>query len=154
MRIFQSLFLFAASLALTSLAQANTYDKQGDSMQQFGDYQVHYNVFNSSFILPSIANEYGLQRGKNRALMNVSVLKRQDDGTYRGIKAKVSGIHDDLLQKEQLKFKEIVEDNAVYYIAGFKIHHRIDVYFTVDVQVEGEKPFKVQWQKRLYHDDK
>lgn len=141
-------------LLLASLAHANIYEKQGDSMQQFGDYQVHYNVFNSSFITPAIANEYGLKRAKNRALMNVSVLKRQEDGTYRGVTAKVKGIHDDLLQKEPLKFKEIIEENAVYYIADFKIHHRIDVYFTVEVEVAGEKPFKVQWQKRLYHDDK
>lgn len=146
-------YLIALSL-LSSFCLANTYEAQGDSMKQFGEYQVHYNVFNSSFLTPEIANEYGLKRAKNRALMNVSVLKRQEDGTYRGITAQVKGVHNDLVLQEPLKFKEIIEENAVYYIADFKIRHRIDVYFNVEVQVEGEKPFTVQWQKRLYHDDK
>jgi hypothetical protein len=147
--------VFALLACFSLVASANNYPPMGDSMQQFGDYQVHYNVFNSSFLTPEIAHENQLKRAKNTALLNVSVLKKQDDDTYRGITAAVKGTHDDLVRKERLEFKEIVEENAVYYIASFVIHHRIDVFFTVEVQVEGEpKPFKVQWQRRLYHDDK
>lgn len=143
-------FLLLCSLffALASVAET------GESMQQFGDYQVHYNVFNTTFLTPEIASEYGIVRSKKTALMNISVLKKQADGTYKGVLAKVSGDHFDLVKKEVLKFQEVREENAVYYLSSFDIVHRIDVYFTVNVQVEGESnTFTVKFQKRLYRDE-
>jgi len=143
-------FLLLCSLffALTSFAET------GETMQQFGDYQVHYNVFNTTFLTPEIASEYGIVRSKKTALMNISVLKKQADGTYKGVLAKVSGDHFDLVKKEVLKFQEVREENAVYYLSSFDIVHRIDVYFTVNVQVEGEPSvFTVKFQKRLYRDE-
>ena len=40
---------------------------QTNVQQRFGDYSVHYSVFNSSFIEPDIAAAYGLTRGGNIA---------------------------------------------------------------------------------------
>lgn len=147
-------FLRLGFFCLGMLFALSSYAQDQHNMQQFGDYQLHYNVFNSTFLSAETAHEYGIKRSKNTALLNVSVLKKQADGQYRGIEAKVKAEHNDLLKPEPLKLQPIIETDAVYYIASFTIRHRIDVYFTIEVQVEGEPaPFKVKFQKRLYRDD-
>ena len=149
MRQIKVLWLLFASFIFTSMAYAN-----GESMQQFGDYQVHYSVFNTSFISPEIAKHYNIVRSKNSAMMNIAVLKKQGDGSYKNVTALVTGEHNDLVRKEPLSFTQVREEHAIYYLSTFTIHHNIDVYFTVNVQPDPNLPaFKLQLTKRLYRDE-
>ena len=59
-------FLIALCLALPAAAERK---------QSFGDLDVHYSVFNSSFIQPDIAAAAGLTRSKTQGVVNVAVLK-------------------------------------------------------------------------------
>lgn len=146
--------LKASVLLLLTMLFSTFVQANGESMQQFGDYQVHYSVLNTSFISPEIAQHYNIVRSKNTAMMNIAVLKKQDDGSYRNVTALVTGEHNDLVRKEPLNFTQVREEHAIYYLATFTIHHKIDVYFTVNVQPDPNKPaFKLQWSKRLYRDE-
>lgn len=140
--------LLLCGLLLPFLAQAN-----GESMQQFGDYQVHYSVFNTSFLQPEVAATYRIVRSADTAMINIAVLKKQADGSYANVTASVSGNQYDLIRHDPLTFQEVREQHAIYYLATLPIHHRIDVYFTVDVSVDGQQPMKVQFSKRLYRDE-
>lgn len=85
-----------------------------------GALDIHYIVFNSSFLQPEIAKAAGLERGKNIAVLNVSPLR---DG--KGEKSTVTGTLTNLMsQAKTLQFREIDEGDAVYYIAQFPIDGR------------------------------
>src|SRR5690554_5561702 len=95
------------AVALLMLVFALPASAQGDS-QTFGDYTVHYSVFNSTFLKPEIAQTYGLIRARDRALINVSVTKTDDEKTTLGLPAQVRGQTSNLLQQQQqLDFQEI-----------------------------------------------
>lgn len=68
----------AAALALFFLA-AGAMAQQArviKNYEDFGDYRVIFSVFNSDFIQPDIAQQYQLVRAKDRAYVNVSVVKK------------------------------------------------------------------------------
>ncbi|WP_205342998.1 DUF4426 domain-containing protein [Denitrificimonas caeni] len=90
---------------------------QAERKQSYGALDVHYNIFNSTFLQPDTASAVGLNRSKNQAVLNVSMVKNA-----KGQKGAVTGSFQNLLgQSETLTFKEIDEGDAVYYLAQFAI---------------------------------
>lgn len=137
-----SLPLFAANVA----AQAGS--------ETFGDYQVHYSVFNSTFIKPDIASTYQVNRARNQALVNISVMHTEDGNTSLGQPAKLSGTATNLIQQEQtLNFREISDGQATYYIAPVR-HIDEEVHnFRIRVQPEGtDQSFELRFTQKLYLD--
>ena len=120
----------------------------------YGDYEIHYNAFNSSFVEPDVAKTYGLQRGKRRAMVNISVLQKEEDGTKKPISALISGSAANLLQQTQnLDFKKIDEGNAVYYIGQFGFSDDMLMRISVSVQPDPNKPsYDLQFEQRFYAD--
>lgn len=141
-------YFFLLFLLLPVLSFANT-----DTVQTVGNYQVHYSTLNTSFLSAKVANAYGITRGKDKALLNVAILKKQTDGQYSPIKANVKVELNDLIHKRQLSVQEVIEEYAVYYLSPFDIDHKVTIYFTVVAQVEGRQmPIEVKFQRRLYKD--
>lgn len=125
---------------------------QGDS-QTFGDYTVHYSVFNSTFIKPDIAQTYDLVRARDRALINVSVTKTENGTTTLGLPADVRGHAANLLQQQQrLDFMEITDGQATYYIANLRHTHEETYNIALQVQVPGQAPFNVRFPRTFYVD--
>lgn len=120
----------------------------------YGDYEIHYNAFNSSFVEPDVAKTYGLQRGKRRAMVNISVLKKQEDGSMKPVSALVSGSAQNLLQQSQdLGFKKIDEGNAIYYIGQFGFSDDMLMRIAVQVQPDPNQPaYSLQFEQKFYAD--
>lgn len=141
-------YLFLLVFLLPVLSFGNT-----DTVQTIGNYQVHYSTLNTSFLSTKVAKAYGITRGKDKALLNVAILKKQAGGEYLPIKANVKVELNDLVHKRQLSVQEVVEEYAVYYLSPFDIDHKVTIYFTVAAQVEGRQtPIEVKFQRRLYKD--
>ncbi|MBA4503655.1 DUF4426 domain-containing protein [Marinobacterium marinum] len=119
-----------------------------------GVYEIHYNAFNSSFITPEVAQQNGLMRSKYRALVNVSVLKLQDDGSKQAVTAIVSGQAANLIgQAQQLEFKKIDEGKALYYIGGFRFTEDEQLKISLSVQPDPNKPaYNIEFDQRFYVD--
>ena len=49
---------------------------QAEQFQDFGDYVVHFNALPTSFLDPAVAKNYRIVRSKNRAMLNITVLKK------------------------------------------------------------------------------
>lgn len=113
-----------------------------------GALDIHYIVFNSSFLQPEIAKASGLERGKNIAVLNVSPLR---DG--KGERSSVSGTLTNLLgQVKSLEFREIDEGEAVYYIAQFPIDSRELLKFDIKlVDTEG-KSHSLKFNQEVFPD--
>jgi hypothetical protein len=118
-------------------------------------YEIYYSVFNSTFVTPDVAKAYQLTRGKNIAMINVSVRKNIDSGKNIERRAVVNGTKSDLIHKLPLEFIEIEEKGAVYYLASFKFNHRETLSFNIDVQPDRNRaPINIKFSKALYQEGK
>ena len=119
-----------------------------------GSYEVFYSAFNTSFLTPKVASSLGIVRGDDRGLLNVSVLEHFPDGSSHPIAAKtISGSSYDLLHRRSLNFQEVVETDARYYLAPFKITNDNEmIIIQVDVTpVTSDKSIAIKLERRFFH---
>ena len=99
----------------------------------FGEYELHYSAFNSQFLRPEVAQQYGIERSGRLGLINISVLK---GGTP--VRADVTVESANLMaQKTSLKPWRVDEGSAIYYLATFKHTNDELLHFTVRVTPEN-----------------
>jgi hypothetical protein len=141
-----SFILFSTFFLLTPLSYG--------AAESFGEYTVHYQAVNSTFVDADIAEQYGIVRSERRAFLNISVMKTASDGTMAAVPAVVSGGKRNLLgQSGEIAFREIREENAIYYIGEFEFSNAEFVRFAIAVQPEmvGES-HEIRWETRMYGD--
>lgn len=146
--------LYAALVFCLSVSVQAQVDqpKEISTTEKFGDYTVHYNVFHSTDIPAKIAETYQLVRGRDRALVNISLTKTEAGATSLGLPAQVSGTSKNLMQQKQvLKFIEIKEGDATYYLAPFVFNNEELLHFDIQVKAEGDsKPLTFTFNRTLY----
>lgn len=145
--------IFCCLFSMSALAQIDQ-TKEITTSQKAGDYTVHYNVFNSSDIPASVAEQFKLVRGKDRALVNISLVKTENGTTSLGLPAIVSGTTRNLMQQKQdLAFIEIKEGDVTYYLAPFVFNNEDLLYFNIQVKAsENSSPIRVEFNRTLYKD--
>jgi hypothetical protein len=105
----------------------------------FGDYAIHYSTFTTDMLTPEIARGYNISRSKNRALLNISVLKKVLETTTKPVRATVVASATNLsAQLKNLDIKEISDQGAIYYIAEIPVADRETLNFNISVTPEGE----------------
>ena len=145
-----------AKWAATALITTITLINQSALAEQFvvhGDYEIHYNAFNSTFVQPNIAKNLDIQRSKRRALLNVSVLKIEGDKKVP-VSALVSGEASNLAgQVQKMSFKKIDEGDAIYYLGQFGFTNTQVFRITFDVQPDPNNPaFTIKFEQQFYED--
>lgn len=121
--------------------------------QDFGNYVVHYNALNTNLIPPQVAQGYAIKRSPNRALLNVTVLKKVMDTPGTPVSASVSGRATNLTgQLRELEMREIRDsEGAIYYVADFPVHNLETYRFEVNVAIAGEgEPLVVRFTQQFY----
>jgi Domain of unknown function (DUF4426) len=137
-----ALFVLTACLSVTAMAADAI---KGDRQETFGDVTVHYNTFNSTYLTPDIAKSAELIRSKNQGVINVSVIKEG-----KPLMAQVSGSVKDLTsQSVPLKFKQITEQGAIYYIAQYPVDQQEVRTFDIKVQT-GDKINTINFNQELF----
>ncbi|MGA5483434.1 DUF4426 domain-containing protein [Pseudomonas siliginis] len=137
-----ALLLFTACLSASTMA-ADVI--KGERKETFGDITVHYNTFNSTFLQPDIAKAAELIRSKNQGVINVSVVK---DG--KPVIASVTGTIKDLTSNSvALKFRQVTEQGAIYYIAQYPVPQQETRTFEVKVQ-NGDKINTINFNQELF----
>ena len=138
------LLLGTLSFSLTSEAQ---------QAQDFGDYVVHYNALNTNLIPPQVAQGYGIQRSPNRALINITVLKKVMDTPGTPVAAVVTANGTNLTgQTREIKIRKVEDsEGAIYYLGDFPVHNLETYRFTIEVAVAGEdEPLVVKFKQQFY----
>lgn len=137
--------LLTLLMSFSGLAQAERF-------KAFGNYEVHYNAFNSSFLPAEVAQAYSIQRSKVRGLINVAVLDRQHD--KRPTEALVQGEVKNLVgQSQSLEFQKISEGDAVYYIAQFRFTDDEILGFELRVQPDPNgEAYPLVFKQHFYQD--
>jgi len=144
----RTLSTFIGALILSLLAVM----AQAEQSISDGKYEIHYNAFNSSFITPEVAQQYNLTRSSVRALVNVTVLKINDDGSKTPVRAQVSGQAANLLQQaQQLEFQLVDEGQALYYIGSFRFTEEEKQIITLNVQPDADaEPYSIEFEQTFY----
>lgn len=119
-----------------------------EQKQTFGDYEVHYSIFNPSFLRAEVAERYGVVRGRDKAVVNVSILEEE-----RSVAVSVTGTVKNLLgQLQPLDFREVREGEAVYYLAMLTYQDRDTLRFEITADLPGYGPAVLRFQQTLYWD--
>jgi len=142
------ILLFVTFFLFSSFANATD---QGGQYKTLGNWDVHYIAFPSTFLQPKIAKHYGIERSGYAGVVNISVLdNRTKDMPAQ--KVKITGVARNLLgNRINLDFKEVVEGDAVYYIAPIKYRNEETYRFELEIS-QGKNFKKLKFQQKFYVD--
>ncbi|MEJ6475059.1 DUF4426 domain-containing protein [Pseudoalteromonas piscicida] len=139
---------FIIALMMVLAPSVFAADDQGGQFKDLGPWEVHYIAFPSTFVQPTIAKAYGLTRSGNKAIVNISVLA--DKPGKPAVKARVVGSAKNLLGKiVQLDFKEVVEGEAIYYLAQLDYDDEDIFRFNIEIS-EGKQTRKLTFSQKFY----
>lgn len=142
LRVFR--YLPALTLALLPVVL------HAEQMKRLGPYDVHYVVVQSTFFSEEIASRYEIVRGRDRALLNVSVL----DEHGSAVPARLEGTVTNLLgQVAPLEIREVREGPAIYYLAEIKHTDRETLRFAISITAEDGVARELTFQQQMFWDD-
>ena len=137
------------TVALLTLAVITT--AYAENMKKMDNINVHYIALGSTFLTPEIAKAYGIERSRYKGLVNISVL----DNTQKGNPAKTVIINgkarNDVGQIKSLEFTEVVEGEAVYYLAQVSYSNEETIYFDINITDKG-KQHNLTFSQKFYVD--
>jgi len=118
-----------------------------EQMQRFGQYELHYIVIPTTMLKPEIAAEYDISRGKDRALVNVSLLNREK----KPVNATITGDSQNLLgQLQDLDFKQVTEGDAIYYLAEIRFADQEVHRIKIEATAPDGKSTLLKFNQKLY----
>lgn len=122
------------------------------SSKDFGPYTVHFAALSTDQLAPEVAKAYNIVRSKNRALLNVSVVRKAEGTTGTAVPARVEAlVANDTGQVKDSNVREIREGQAIYYIADYAVSDGETLVFTLGVTPEGESsPFSMRFTRTFY----
>ncbi len=119
-----------------------------------GGYTIHHNAITTDSLPVQVATAYGIQRSKSRALLNVSVIRDQQRGHGTPVHARIRAAARNLFgQIRSIEMREIVEDQAIYYIADFPVAHREVLIFDFEILPDGGRyPLRATMRQEFWTD--
>lgn len=121
-----------------------------EQKRRLGNHDVHYIVLPTTFLQPAIASQYNLPRGRDRALVNISVLTPGG----QPVVAKVSGTATNLIgQAQELDFREVREGKAVYYLAVARTTNEEHLRFAITITTDNGDSHTLEFRQKMYWDE-
>jgi hypothetical protein len=111
---------------------------QAEQSKRLGPWEVHYNAFNSTFLQPEIARQYNLERSDTLATLNIAVLAAETAGKPAQRVSLEGYAMNPLSVQQRLDFQEVVEGDAVYYIAQTRFTNLETLRFFITIKKDGE----------------
>ncbi len=114
-----------------------------------GDHIVHFSAQSTDHLPPEVARAYGIVRSKNRAMLNVSVIK---EGTTIAVPADITVRTVNLAgQLKNVTMRKIQEQEAIYYIGETAVANRETLVFNISITPEGAtKASDVRFTRMFY----
>lgn len=124
------------------------------SMKDFGEYVVHFNAITTDQLQPEVARAYNITRSKNRAMLNVSIIRKVEGSIGQSVAGSVSATANNLTgQLKNLTLRQVQEGDAIYYIGDVAVASGETLVFNIDVTPINETSrFSVRFQRQFYAD--
>jgi hypothetical protein len=107
----------------------------GNSFVDIGEHIVHFSALSTDQLPPEVARQYNIVRSKNRAMLNVSVLK---EGSNTAVTADVVVKTVNLTgQLKNVTMRKIEEQEAIYYIGETPVANRETLIFDISITPDG-----------------
>lgn len=123
--------------------------------QDFGSHVLHFNAQPTADLQPEVAKQYGIVRSKNRAMLNISIVKKLPGSTGQPVPGDVTASASNLTgQLKTVSLREIKDGGAVYYIADLPVANGETLKFEImarPADYEGDA-FPVSFTETFYSD--
>ncbi len=141
-----------AILSLACLIFFTTQSHAGS--KDFGEFQVHWSVFPSTFLAPQVARENNLNRSKSIGIVNIAIMQETENGGVEPVSGQVEGkVLNDVQQVKFLGFRRIQEGNAVYFIAEYQYSNAELMTFQITARPTGSKAdLPIRFAHTLFND--
>ena len=123
----------------------------GESMKNIDGYIVHFSAQSTDQLSPEIAGAYNIVRSKNRAMLNVSVLRESDNTSVEAnVQVKTQNLTGQL---KNVTMRKVLDQEAIYYIGETPVANRETLIFDITVQPDGaDKVSEVRFKRQFYTD--
>ncbi|WLQ13679.1 DUF4426 domain-containing protein [Hahella aquimaris] len=148
-KLFRSVYYCAFVFIVLAMAARSALAEQ---KEVFGDYEIHYIALPTTILDPDVATRYKLPRSKSTGFVNISVLKKQEDGSLRAVSAFIRGkVNNPVQQSRDLEFRRINEGEALYQIAEFWYSQGEVLTFQLEIQADpNQGPFSLRFNQELF----
>jgi hypothetical protein len=126
-----------------------------ESSKDFGDYVVYFNAIRTDQLTPDVAAQYGIVRSKSRALLNVAIRQKHENGDSTAVTGAVAAsavnLNGQLKTMTLREIREGGESEAIYYIGELPVTDSEVLIYTVDVTPSNESSrFTVRFKKQFF----
>lgn len=123
----------------------------GATSADIGDHVVHFSAQTTDQLPPEVARAYNIVRSKNRAMLNVSILRADD---HTAVPADVTVKTVNLTgQLKNITMRRIDEQEAIYYIGETAVANRETLIFDITVTPEGvDTASEVRFKRQFFTD--
>ncbi len=156
-----ALLIFLPLLVLLSACGGPTDSRQipeaqaaGDTFADIGDHVVHFSAQSTDQLPPAVAKQYNIVRSKNRAMLNVSVLRESDNTPVSAtVTVNTVNLTGQLKNVTMRKIEEPGDILAIYYIGDTTVANREVLVFDISVTPEGvDQVSRVRFKRQFYSD--
>jgi len=146
-----SLALLAACGGPGGSADVPDAQPAGSTSADIGAHVVHFSAQSTDQLPPEVARAYDILRSKNRAMLNVSVIRKADNSPVTAaVTVKTVNLTGQL---KNVTMRQIDEQEAVYYIGETPVANRETLIFDISVLPEGaERASDVRFKREFYTD--
>ena len=123
----------------------------GATSADIGAHVIHFSAQSTDELPPEIAKAYNILRSKNRAMLNVSVIRKADKVPVpAAVTVKTVNLTGQL---KNVTMRQINEQEAIYYIGETAVANRETLVFDITVIPDGEQqPSNVRFKRQFYTD--
>ncbi|RWU11783.1 DUF4426 domain-containing protein [Pseudidiomarina gelatinasegens] len=120
-----------------------------EQSKRLGPWEVHYNAFNSTLLRPEMAQQYQLSRSETLATVNISVLDAATAGKPAQQVTLSGYVMNPLSQQQRLEFREVIEGDAVYYLAQTRFSNLETLRFFITIK-QGDETHELRFHKEFW----
>jgi len=122
--------------------------------KDFGDYVLYFNALTTDQLEPEVARAYDIVRSKRRAMVSISIIKKDPDtvgGSVAGsIDVKAANLTG---QQKNLSIRKIQDGDAIYYIGDVAVANAEKLVFDISVTPANEtKEMSVRFSHQFFAD--
>jgi hypothetical protein len=126
----------------------------GATSADIGNHVVHFSAQSTDQLPPAVAREYNIVRSKNRAMLNVSVLRKPDNLPVAAeVSVNTVNLTGQLKNVTMRRIEEPGDIVAIYYIGDTTVANREVLVFDISIQPDGEdSASEVRFKRQFYSD--
>lgn len=126
----------------------------GATSADVGDHVIHFSAQSTDQLPPEVASAYSIVRSKNRAMLNVSIIRKSDYLPVPGaVSVKTVNLTGQLKNVTMRRIDEPGDPPAIYYIGVTPVANRETLNFDISVTPEGaEEASTIRFQRQFFTD--